>query len=73
MSDWFVMDSINQLDIPAGPWSYRRFLNERSAIEFWRRLAPNHPEPFELAEQCVAPNGERLTAGMWIVLYRVFE
>jgi hypothetical protein len=73
MSGRFAVNSIKRLDVPAGPWSYRRFFNEQSAIEFWRRLTPNHPKPFRLTEDCVAPDGERLPAGMWIVLYQVFQ
>jgi hypothetical protein len=53
MSDRFAVHAANtvkQLALPSGPWSYRVFLAEGSAVEFRRRLSPDRPEPFQLTE-----------------------
>ncbi len=70
-----AVDTVKHLALPSGPWSYRMFLAEGSAVEFRRRLSPDHPEPFQLTEECVAPgpNGPCLAAGVWVVIYRVFD
>lgn len=73
MSGRFAVDALEQFAIPAGPWSYRVFLGEGSAIAFRGRLSPDHAQPFQLTEDCRAPDGERLAAGVWVVIYRVFD
>jgi hypothetical protein len=55
---------------PGGPWSWRAFSEQHDASRFHLRLTPDHPEPFQLAEPHVAPDGSVLRAGTWIVLYR---
>jgi len=68
-------DAIRQLALPKtpGPWSYRVFYVEQRALEFYDRLAPEHPAPFRLDEDRLAPDGCWLSTGTWVVLYRVFE
>lgn len=53
-----------------GPWSWRAFADSDDASRFHRRLAADHPPPFQLAEPHVAPDGSVLRALTWIVIYR---
>jgi hypothetical protein len=73
--DTVAVDTVKHLALPPGPWSYRVFRAEGGAVEFRRRLSPDHPKPFQLTEECLAPepHGRCLAAGVWVVIYRVFD
>lgn len=59
-----------ELPTTGGPWSYRRFADQRDAHAFFRRLRPGHDPPFLLPRDHLAPDGSVVPAGTWIVIYR---
>jgi hypothetical protein len=52
-----------------GPWAWRGFLNRNGAYEFFQRVAVGAPEPRQLHEPHVAPDGTVLPSGTWVVIY----
>ena len=66
---------MNRLVVPRGigPWSYRRFTDERGAREFFRRLPSDNPPPIQLEEPSEAPDDTVLEAGTWVVFYQPIQ
>jgi hypothetical protein len=63
---------VTPLELPTtgGPWSFRRFADQRDAHAFFARLRPGHQPPFLLPCDHLAPDGRVIPAGTWIVIYR---
>ena len=62
---------LRPLPVPSvdGPWAWRSFLDRNGAYEFFQRVAVGDPEPRQLHEPHVAPDGTVLPPGTWVVIY----
>jgi hypothetical protein len=49
------------------------FSTKQDADRFHRGLAPGTPDPEEIDEDTLGPDGGVIRAGAWVVRYRVFE